>query len=240
MKALSQYWSPRQAVLLKAWEMEETGRHTLHRCPGMKITRLSSRSSGASLAEHTTACSTLHSRTLWNFTSLSSFAGLSFSQATCYLFRVMGPQVHLIREPPMFSSQCNCYRNYTNGNQSKDRLKVRSRQRTSPFSAWDDSAFCILHCSTCWGVFIRWLHTVLIWWKHRKAGKYVSCSEMAASSLCSPSITTSSKMPENRDLMTNFVKYAVSQEPVIVVVSKPPKKNNSRQGELILLEKNSN
>lgn len=68
----------------------------------------------------------------------------------------------------------------------------------------------------------------------------MSCSEMAASSLCSHSITTSFEMPENHDLMTNFVKYAVSQEPVIVVVSKPPKKNNSRQGELILFEKDSN
>lgn len=65
-------------------------------------------------------------------------------------------------------------------------------------------------------------------------------SEMAASFLCSHSITTSFKMLENRDLVINFVKYVVSQEPVIVLVSKPLKKNNSRQGELILLEKNSN
>jgi len=57
---------------------------------------------------------------------------------------------------------------------------------------------------------------------------------------CSHSITASFEMPENHDLMTNVVKYAVSQEPVIVVVSKPLKKNNSRQGEPILFEKNSN
>lgn len=51
---------------------------------------------------------------------------------------------------------------------------------------------------------------------------------MAASSLSVQSLH-SSKMSENHDLMTTFVKYAVSQEPAIVVVSKPPKKNNSRQ-----------
>lgn len=53
---------------------------------------------------------------------------------------------------------------------------------------------------------------------------------MAARSLCIYSIATSFMMPGNCDLVTNFVKHAVSQEPVIVVVSKPPKKGQFKTG----------
>lgn len=97
---------------------------------------------------------------------------------------------------------------------------MRSRQRTTVSVRW----FCILGSSLFH--LLRCLYQVVSHciYLEETQESWNTCSEMAASSLCIYCTATSFMMPENRDLMKNFVKYAVSQEPVIAVVSKPPKK----------------
>lgn len=106
-------------------------------------------------------------------TNLSSFAGLSQSQPTWNFFRIT------TEDKKQILANADATINIQTENRAKDKLKVRSKHDgpspagTSPFIVWYGSLCWVLHCSSCLDIFIRWLHTVPIWWEHRKAGKYV-------------------------------------------------------------------
>lgn len=114
-------------------------------------------------------------------------------------------------------------RNLQIGTKAKTGWRWDPKNKSIVIVGW----FCILaypmfRLRSCVGVLSRRL--LRLFEGNTGKPKNMSCSEVAASSPCSHFITTFSKMPENCDLVT------------VVVASKPLKKNNSRQGELIAWE----